>query len=261
MKRVFIAGAARTGSMWTFNVTKALLEIHGFQLLPNEPTKLRLDEKGLADNAYRVPIGANQVYFAKLHQKLKIGLPETKIITNYRDVRESTLSYIKFMKFRYTADNLIKLAKEVAKVQMNMTDYYFDKHKDNLRIKFNHIASEPVRVLDEINSYLGLTVGHAEMAEIADRFSKKKVKQLINGLNSVPVNEQGSIGNKDKSGSYSTVRNPDGSYRVYDNRTGFQTDHITSDKSGGWREYFTPEQQEELNDFVSDWLVKYGFPV
>ena len=57
---------------------------------------------------------------------------------------------------------------------------------------------------------------------------------------------------------YETVNNIDGSFRIIDKKTRFQSNHITSRKEGEWCDVLLEEQKEEEMKVASDWLNKYG---
>jgi hypothetical protein len=243
--------------MWTYNVTRALLEKEGFDLIPREIPTSELD---LIEEAFAKAIGPGRIYCIKTHKLLKCDLNDTKIITNYRDVRDSMLSFMKFMRLEKT-DNFFDTAMKIIKGQMTTTDYYFTHFTTNLRIRYDDIVSEPMGVIKLINKYLGLKVGQRQMLVIEERFSKKNVKKLLSNLDKVAVSKQGEIKDDKSSVHYDTVRNRDGTYRIFDKKTAFQTYHITEQGSRNWKDYFSSEQQDEINNAVSDWLVKYGFTI
>lgn len=258
MKRVFIAGTPRTGSMWTYNVIRAMLDVAGYDVLPKEMPSQTPDEIQLINEAYTTHIGENQVYCIKTHQLLKSGLPDTLIITNYRDVRESMLSFIKFMHLDNVGD-LLETAVNVMNGHMATTDYYFSQHTNNLKVRYDDMVVEPLNVLLEINTYLGLWLDREELERINDRFSKKNVSKLLNNLDSVAVSKEGLIREEQDAERYEAVPNPDGSFRVYDRKTSFQSNHITSRNNQEWRVFFTPEQQKAINELAAEWLERYGF--
>lgn len=258
MKRVFIAGTPRTGSMWTYNVTRALLESAGKIILPKEIPIHKRDEAKAIRDAYASAPAENTVYCIKTHLLLKNDLPETKIITNYRDVRDTMISFVRFMKIE-NDDNFFKVAKHILTEHMKQTDYFFEKHSNNLRLRFNDIGSDPVRTIKCINKYLELHVKEDQILRIKEKFTKERVRKLIEKMDRVAISDQGQIDGEENSNAYKLLRGPDGRYRVFDNETSFQTNHITSKNDGEWVRYFTQQQRLEINNRVSDWLAKYNF--
>jgi hypothetical protein len=51
----------------------------------------------------------------------------------------------------------------------------------------------------------------------------------------------------------------DGSVRVLDRATGFQTGHVSFRKDGQWRQELSEDQKQHLMNETADWLEKYGF--
>ncbi len=88
---VFIAGMPRSGSMWVYNVTRALIRSCG--KIP-VPENMPPDDESRINNAFKIQLGDNEVYIIKTHKVLKPGLPGVKIIYTYRDVRDAMLSYM-----------------------------------------------------------------------------------------------------------------------------------------------------------------------
>lgn len=259
MKRVFIAGVPRTGSMWTFNVTRSLLKASGKDILPKESDPL-INENKVLNEAYTSEFGVNTVYCIKTHNFLNNDLPETKVIVNYRDVRDSMISYIRFMKLE-KVDNFFEKAKEILSNHITDTNYYFEEHKNNLKIKFNDILHNPISVIKDINNYLSLNVEEEQIFSIEGKFSKKNISKLIEKLEKVSVLSSGFFKDKSSIETYQKVRNRDGSYRVLDRKTNFQTNHITSKKDGEWVKYFNSQQREEINNLASEWLNKHNFQI
>jgi hypothetical protein len=258
MKRIFIAGTPRTGSMWTMNVTRALLKSAGKTVLPKEHPKDYKDEGKIIQEAFTYEPVEKTLYCLKTHRFLRNDLPETKIITNYRDVRDTMISYIRFMK-QEKDDNLFEVAKKTVIAHMEQTDFYFEQHTDNLRIRFNDILNDPIRIINIINNYLALNVEEAQVLRIKEEYSKEKVSNLIKKLDKISASGSGAIQSKENNKAYQILIGPKGRYRLRDKETHFQTNHITSKKDGEWTEYFTSQQREEINEMVSGWLERYSF--
>ncbi|MFQ5508302.1 MAG: sulfotransferase domain-containing protein [Leptospirillia bacterium] len=250
---VLIASTPRTGSMWTYNVTRALLSAAGHTVLP---TKVPKDERELLTRVYSTPPQKNATYCIKTHTRVRPGLPDTRVITTYRDMREVLLSLM-----RFTRDNDFEAALARLPGLMEQTDFYFDQHREHiLRLRFDDIMDDPGGVLKSINAFLDLGVDDATRSGIVSDFSKEQVSKRLKALEQVAVDGRGDVGGKKKK-AYDTVQNKDGSYRVFDRATSFQSGHITSKGKAEWREVFTPEQQDRINEIAGDWLKKYGFSV
>ncbi|MFZ5908181.1 MAG: sulfotransferase domain-containing protein [Nitrospirota bacterium] len=248
---IFVAGMSRSGSMWTFNVTREGIRKSGRKPLPEIVPS---DERPVIQKALASPPREDGVYCIKTHLLLRPGLPNVKIICTYRDVREAMVSYMQFVRCDFTR------GLEAARSMMSVVDYYFLEHRENiLRIRYDRILSKPVEVIREILTFLDLSVSPRDISLIAEQFSRDRIAKFIESLNAVRVTGNGAIADPGLRGGFETVGNFDGSFRVYDKKSAFQSRHIT--KSGErWREFLTGEQQAQVMAITSDWLVKYGFP-
>ena len=176
------------------------------------------------------------------------GDNHTLIIVPYRDIRDCIVSYMKFMHadFEYALQ---------AMQHWNPTDVYFERQTDNiLIIRYDQIVNEPIRTIQKIDSFIGTGASFETIEEINEQFSRKKVEQKADGLKDISSSKI--LANATTLGA---VENRDGSYRVFDKATGFQTGHITSHKSGRWREVLNEQQKQQLMEETTDWLEKYGF--
>ena len=87
------------------------------------------------------------------------------------------------------------------------------------------------------------------------------MKDYLDALADVKVSPEGDLETDTGATRYSTIQNVDGSYRVFDSSTGFQSEHITTGREGAWRSELSAEEQERMMQLVAPWLEKYGFPL
>jgi len=251
--RVFIAGMARSGSMWTYNATRKLLQHAGYTTLPHE---IPSNTAPYLKKAFTDKTNDDEIYCVKTHMQLQPNLPETKIINTYRDVRSAMLSYMRFCHCDFFQ------GLKVAHSMMLCTDYYFDKHlHDILHICYSDIKGRPEAVLLDICNFLELSIEPDAITSLNDALSYEKIKSLTGSLDTVPVNEQGTLLDHDDHLQFETVKNLDGSFRVFDRQTGFQSNHITSKHEEEWKTVLSEAQKEALNQLTEKWLTRYGFPV
>jgi hypothetical protein len=252
---VFVAGMSRAGSMWTYNIVRELYKQKKIATLPDQ---IPLNESNLISEAFSSDPSNAQVYCIKTHFNLPHPLPtkhQVKIICNFRDVRDAGLSFNRFVHSDYsTVINAMK-------GMMGATDYYLNTFKDIVMpIRFDSIQNEPSDTINRICEYLDLNVSDKTKADIELKFSKKSVKKQIDKLSDIKVKE-GEIKGAKYQNNFAAVSNLDGSYRVFDKETSFQSNHITSKKDGEWRDFFSEEQKKEINDISKEWLSKYGFDI
>ena len=253
---VFVAGMSRAGSMWTYNVIRAIYETKGLLVLPKE---IPADEGNLITNALNSEVKENEVYCIKTHLPLKSPLPtqhDVKIICNIRDVRDAALSFM-----RFTHSDFEGGIKTMV-LMMNITDHYLSKFKTNLlSISYEDLTNNPQNVLENIAAFLKIDLSKGEKTEILRRFSKANIQKKISGMKKIKLDTQGQVENDEQKSKFETVKNLDGTYRVYDKTTAFQSDHITSTKDGEWKTHFGNNQIDRINSITKDWLLRYGYKV
>jgi len=252
-KSIFVAGMPRAGSMWTYNVVRRLLVLAGMTPWPD---KVPVNERPIIKKAFSRPAGAGRVYCIKTHYAIAIDRPDTRILCNFRDIRDATLSFMRFMKCPF------EQALESARESMKITDHYLRAGAPSvLPVDYDDIATAAPSVVARIADFIGVEAGAAEINDIVEQLSRGRMQARLERLHDVAVNQAGEIQSRALAGRYASIRNTDGSYRVFDTETGFQSDHITSTHSGEWREAFTAEQQRILNELLGEWLRRYGFEV
>lgn len=248
---IFIAGMPRSGSMWTYNVCRRLIQAAG--KLP-WPETIPLDETRVIQEALSRPPAADQVYCIKTHFRVPVGKEHMRIICNYRDIRDAMLSYMRFTKCSFAKG----LA--VAKGAMSLTDHYLqNKDPHILPVGYDTLTLHPLDTIGKLADFLSLRVKQSDMEGIAQALSRQEVARRLKKLESIELDSNGSVQNESGSGEYSSAQNFDGSFRVYDHDTGFQTNHISSHKDGEWRDVLTDEEKAELMAATSEWLTRYGF--
>ena len=250
---VFVAGMPRSGSMWVYNISRVLIRARG--RIP-VPENMPPDDVRRIKQAFQIQREENEDYIIKTHIVLKPDLPGVKLIYTYRDVRDSMLSYMRFMHCEYNVGikNLI--------ANMQLTDYYFEKHAHNIiRIRYDDIITTPDKVIMKIGDFMDRSVPQNTAETIADQFSRDNVKKIIKSLEKLSENQTGKSQDSEELKDYETANNIDGSFRIIDKKTRFQSNHITSKKEGEWRDVLSEEQKEEVMKVASDWLNKYGFPL
>ena len=246
---------SRAGSMWTYNIVRELYKKKKFVILPN---KIPVSESELISEALNSNVINNEVYCVKTHSILQNPLPtkhEVKIICNYRDVRDAGLSFMRFMRgdFSGVPNAMIGM--------MQTTDYYLNTFTSDLMpIRFDDIKNKPVDTIDDICAFLNLDISKKVKSDIDTKFSKSSVKKHIDKLSDIKIKE-GIVKGAKHQNNYAAVGNIDGTYRVFDKETSFQSNHITSKKDGEWRNHFTKEQIEQINNISREWLLKYGFNI
>ena len=88
--------------MWTYNVARASIRRMSITLIPD--TDVPVDEKQLLRAALQYGAITRDCYCIKTHEYLPLDVPNTRIICNYRDVRDAMLSHMRFMHLDFGCD-------------------------------------------------------------------------------------------------------------------------------------------------------------
>ena len=253
MKVIWVSTVVRTGSMWLFNITREILNLRKFNVLPEKIPKFDEDhfeifhQKSLQDQNHL------NKYVFKVHQILKQEIPHSKILTTIRDPRDICVSCMKFMKknFQQSLD-----------ISKNIITYYntYEKYsKEKLKfIKYEKsIEKDTVKTIEDISEFIECKISFNEARKISEKFSKDNVTQLIK-INDEKlknkIKEKKEI-NRDTEIVYFSKDN----YRAYDANTGFQTNHISSSSSQEWKKILTKEEIKILNSEFETFLIKNNY--
>jgi hypothetical protein len=253
---VFVAGMSRAGSMWTYNVVRALFEAEGWSVLPREYPQ---DVSGIVRSAFFSEEKEKEVYCIKTHHLLKNSLPtkhDVKVICNVRDVRDACLSYMRFMHADYEA------GKDAMISMMNATDHYLSTFQNKiLSVRFEDLIHTPMNVLENISAFLKINLSESRKMEILQKFDKSNIQNKLRDMSTLEINENVEVKDAELRSRFDVLENLDGTYRVIDKTTGFQSGHITSIADGEWKTYFDRSQADQLISLSKEWLLKYGYKV
>jgi hypothetical protein len=252
---VFVAGMSRSGSMWTYNVVRAIFETKGWSVLPRE---VPIDEYPLIKSALASEQKENEVYCIKTHSQLKSPMPtkhDVRIINNIRDVRDACLSFMRFMHADFEA------GKDAMMRMMKTTDYYSHVFGGNmLSVRYEDLTSTPLNVLEKICGFLNIGLTEHEKKEILHKFDKSNIQKKLQELPKVESDERILV-DPEYNSKYKFGRNSDGTYKTYEKATGFQSNHITSSGDGEWKTYFDKSKVEQIIGLSREWLLRYGYKV
>lgn len=237
--------------MWTYNVCRKLIVAAGKTPWPDA---VPLDEAPVIKQALSRTPEQNQVYCIKTHFQIPVGKPHMRIICNYRDVRDAMLSYMRFMKCSF------EKGIAVARGSMAITDHYLRQpHPHVFPVRYDAVVAHPQETIRTLAGFLSLSVPDPAIEAIAQALSREEVRRHLETIGSHGLNPDETARGGDKPHDYSIVQNLDGSFRAHDPATGFQTDHISSNKDGEWREVLSPSEQSELMNATGEWLARYHF--
>jgi tetratricopeptide (TPR) repeat protein len=237
IKVVWIAGATRCGSMWTYNITRELVRAAGFEVLParvpqRDEAMWCLGEEGIRDPS------TNRVRVLKIHSFLPPDLPHARFIVPRRDVREILTSSMRFTRSSFE-DSLRFVDQAIA-----ANRYYGGFPPDRiLWLEYEDIVASPANVARTIGEFLGLAIEREARSDIVLRFSKESVRALVKGREEDVerrVREGGGVAPDE------LVRVGRENVRVFDTATGFQSGHVSEPLNGVSSSVLTPEQEALL---------------
>jgi hypothetical protein len=250
---VFVAGMPRSGSTWTYNVLRRMIELSGRKPFPETVPP---DQTSLIGMALSTPAKKGHVYCIKTHAALPLDRENVRIFCNYRDVRDATLSYMRFMKTSF------ERALEVARGSMAITDYFLATRRPAVfQIDYNDIRSRPAALIGDMAAFLGVEIAREQIENIVATFSRDTMKSQKAEIIGFSGNMTDSSRLRDLANKYVVIKHGDGNFKLYDSETGLQSQHFTSGREGEWRDAFTEEQRRLLTDLARDWLTRYGYSV
>lgn len=241
---VMVAGMPRTGSMWTYNVARRLIRAAG---CTPWPVHIPPDPIPVFRQAMQFGVAASDVICIKVHSRFEGTVPGLKVLCNLRDVRDAITSYMRFTHrdFEDAIDGI--------EDSMALTDYYLGEARfDVLDIRYDDIMHRAVESIVRIGSFIGFPVSPEYAELIAGDYAREKVRSYV-----AELSEAGS--DRRKHAANLTQRNSDGSVRLYDDSTGFQSGHVSDSQGGEWRTMLDASQQARLMALTGDWLARHGY--
>ena len=251
MKNTFwISTAARTGSMWLFNVVREIFIQNKYNVYPDKVPKNDKDFKEI----YRLKSLKDQNYLNKyvfkVHATMKTNLLNSKILTTIRDPRDVCASFKEFMKSDF------ETALNAAKGMIKLLKHYKSFEKDYLKFfKYEDIENNPIELIISISKFIECEVNQDVSKLLSEKFNKNNVRNLIKNNDARLSNK---INNKERIDRSEIVYFSKDNYRAFDTRTGFQTNHISYRNSGEWKKVFSEKEiqiissDQELKDFLME---------
>ena len=248
---IWISTTPRTGSMWIFNATREIYRTLGYNV---EPSVVPQKDSEMFKIYHYKAINENDdniKYVLKTHSILKQNLVRSKIITTIRDPRDVCLSFKKFMKSDF------KKSLSAAKGLINFSKTYknFDK-KYLLFLKYEDFLKNPKEIILKISKFLNTDITSNQAIEISKKYSRENVIKIVNKKNK-QLNEK--ISKKMKIDEKERVFISNNNFRSYDESTGFQTGHVSENKSGDWKVIFSEDEKKILNNEFKNWLNEFNY--
>ena len=247
----WIATVPRTGSMWTFNVVREIINYSKINVLPktlplpNEDRRNIFKRRALGDQ------NEKNHYVFKVHDLLDINIPRSKVITNIRNPYDICASFYEFMKCG------IGRAIFIALEQTKYIEHFKKNDEKNLFIvKYEEIEEPSSKLVLELSEFLGAHLDENSALSIWKKFSKDNVRKII-ADNDKSLSDK--ISKKQEIDAREVVILGRNNYRSFDLNTGFQTGHISERKTGEWRLAFSESETHKIVEALDNTAKKFGY--
>jgi hypothetical protein len=241
-KIVWVAGMPRCGSMWTYNVARALLAGDGHVVVPAQVPKLEAEVHAEAQRAIADP-DPRRIWVLKTHHAIPFGAKRSLVILPLRDPRDVVMSLMRFMR--------VPLGHATRQVDAwaALLDHYRRTlpPAQVLWLRYTDIALRPAGVVEEIARFLAVACAPATRDGLVAGLSKAAVRARLEKL------AAGGAG-------ADRVTNPDGSIRLFDPESGFQTGHVSDYRDGDWRRVLPAADAALIAERYADFLVRHDLP-
>jgi Sulfotransferase domain len=241
IKVVWVAGPPRSGSMWLFNVARAIVRAAGYQVLPSvvpqdDDAMVAAGHEGTRDPS------SERVRVVKVHQRLSPDLPFARYLLPRRDVRDALVSYMRFMQYDF------EMAINFASYALAVASHYDAFPRDQaLVVNYSDIVSRPVDVVQSVALFLEAPIDSKMTRRIAHELDKEHVARLIErkehdlirrSREGLPISKEEVV-----------IIGPR-NMRAFDTATGFQSGHVSNYPDGGWQDILTAEQKSRLDAII-----------
>ena len=233
---VFCTGMPRSGSTWSYNVARLLLqEAFG----ADRVAASFVGEDREVDSAIKQFSSNDKILLLKFHVPPEKTFEETssgraRTIFTYREPLNAIASLVDFFKF--------PLQQSVAEIDGALKCMMKWKQvKHTVLVQFNNLTSQPDEEIRRIATHLGLTVSEEVISRVAEQTSYEAMKKYAEQLCEQP---------KEK-----LVR--EGS-SAYDPVTLLHVDHVSQGTNRDWKTQFTVEEKQYAIQQLSQWLNKEG---
>ena len=247
----WIATVPRTGSMWTANVVREILNYSKMNVLPKTQSQADKDFINIFERRALGDQNEKNHYVFKVHTLLDINTPRSKVITNIRNPYDVCASFYQFMKCDIGWAIFIALS-------LTETIEHFKKNdeKNLFIVKYEEIEEPSSKLVLELSEFLGAHLDENEALSIWKKFSKDSVRKII-ADNDKSLSDK--ISKKQEIDAREVVILEKNNYRSFDLSTGFQTGHISERKTGEWRLAFSESETHKIVEALDNTAKKFGY--
>ena len=247
----WISTTPRTGSMWTFNVVREIINYSKINVLPKSLPLPNEDRLNLFQRRALIDQNEKNHYVLKVRDLLDINIPRSKVITNIRNPYDVCASFYQFMKC--DIDRAIIVALSLTEV----IEHYKKIEKKKLFIvNYEDIEEPSSKLVLELSEFLGVHLDENAALSIWKKFSKNNVRKIIEDNDKFLSDK---ISKKEEIDARKIVILGKNNYRSRDLNTGFQTGHISERKTGEWRLAFSESETHKIVQAIDDTAIKLGY--
>ena len=247
---IWIASVPRTGSMWTTNIIKEIFLEGNLNVFPKNQIQYDKETLNYFNSEAQLDADILNKYVLKIHSKLTVLPPRSKIITNIRNPYDICASHNEFMKCDLNKSII------VASDLSNWVNYYKHLYKDIFSVKYEDIENEPGVLIKKLTYFCEINLSEKQIEKIVLKYSKNKILSLIKS-NDEEIQKK--INKNEEIDPKKIVKFKNGSYRSIDTNTGFQTGHISQRISGEWRKVFSTKEVDIIIEKLDSIAVELGY--
>ena len=211
-------------------------------MVPNRA--LKHDEEMLAAADAYLKTKAHDAYCViKVHIPLNEN-PNLKVVYMTRDLRDQIFSSCRFENRLLTEQSAL----EMVAYSMGM-DFHYEQWPPSkiLRVSFDSLENDSTNLIQRIADFMKLPeIDIEDIHEIDAKLSKNQVRKKIADVDTVFFGDPESHDEH----SLSSVRGGSGITRAHDDATGFQSGHVSDYRSGDWKQLWTDQEKQIVDDAI-----------
>ena len=233
----WIVSRPRVGSMWTYNVARALIADAGLRPLPAEA--LHVKDEVFAEGSAALADGEpSHRRVLKTHVGIDAMTPHSLFLVPDRDPRDALVSLMRFTGMDFGE------ALAAQEIFAELLDRYATQMPPGrmLRLAYRTINERPAEAVAQIAGFLDHRLAPRRDRQIADSLAKERVPEIVSRATMTKL-----------------VAVPGQPPRTYDLATGFQTGHVSQYRDGDWRHVLTSEQIAAVEGRLGPWLRANGY--
>ncbi len=238
----FCAGMPRSASTWQYQVVTCLAENRGLGsglgwVTPRSFPQLR--DRFSDDSTLKIV----KTHLSSEEMLREVETGQGKVFYTYRDIRDVIVSWLGFQDKSF--DEILSRAEQ----------YVFEEHfiwtgqPGAVISLYDDIMGRPSKQITEIAKAMGVCLAEREADRLAEAFSLDQQKRRVKAVRRDPR------GIAKRTLCRLLGRPVD----YYDKKTQLHWNHISSGKSGRWRQELTQEQCKAIKAKFGQWLIDTGF--